>query len=61
MNRRTETVTWRKLLLPAGIGLFALLSLALPETQPLPLAQAQYHDCTMNGAVIHCVNSSVAY
>ena len=55
-TRRHERMTWRRLLTPIGIGLVALLSLLLPKPEAKPLPQAQYHDCTMNGPVIHCID-----
>lgn len=61
MNRRHRLANWRNLLVPMGIGLVALLSLALPAPQPAPLPTAQYHGCSMHGFVIHCLNSSVGY
>ena len=61
MNRRYNLSTWRNLRVPLGIGLVALLSLALPTPEREPLPHAQYHDCTMNGPVVHCLNSSVVY
>ena len=51
-----QRTTWRDLLVPAGIGLVALLSLLLPKPEAKPLPQAQYHDCTMNAYVIHCID-----
>ena len=59
---RRQRATWRSLRVPMGIGLVALLSTALPAPKPAPLPTAQYHDCSIYGAVIvHCPNSSVGY